>query len=100
FGSHDGVSVLANSNGVVRAERGTSVSMAVVALADDGGGKQQSGGYGLARRRLADLPGAESVAQEAARRAVARIGARSVAAARVPVVMHPDVAAAWISEMA
>jgi PmbA protein len=100
FGSHDGVSVLANSNGVLRAERGTSVSMAVVALADDGGGKQQSGGYGLARRRLVDLPGAESVAREAGRRAVARIGARSVPAARVPVIMHPDVAAAWISEMA
>jgi PmbA protein len=100
FGSHDGVSVLANSAGIMRAERGTSVSMAVVALADDGGGKQQSGGYGLARRRIVDLPSAESVAEEAARRAVARIGARSVPAARVPVVMHPDIAASWISEMA
>jgi PmbA protein len=100
FGSHDGVSVLANSAGILRAERGTSVSMAVVALADDGGGKQQSGGYGLARRRIVDLPSAESVAEEAARRAVARIGARSVRSARVPVIMHPDIAAAWISEMA
>jgi PmbA protein len=100
FGSHDGVSVLANSAGILRAERGSSVSMAVVALADDGGGKQQSGGFGMARRRLSDLPTTESVALEAARRAIARIGARSVPAARVPVVMHPDVAASWISEMA
>jgi PmbA protein len=100
FGSHDGISVLANSNGVLRTERGTSASMAVVALADDGGGKQQSGGYGVARRRLADLASAESVAHEAARRAVARIGARPVPAARVPVVMHPDVAASWMADVA
>jgi len=100
FGSHDGVSVLANTHGLMRAERGTSVSMAVVALADDGGGKQQSGGYGVARRRLVDLESAESVAKEAARRAVARIGARPVPAARVPVVMHPDIAAAWIADVA
>jgi PmbA protein len=30
---------------------------------------------------------------------VARIGARPVPSARVPVVMHPDVAASWISQM-
>jgi PmbA protein len=41
----------------------------------------------------------ETIAREAARRAVARIGARPVPTARVPVVMHPDVAEAWISEM-
>jgi PmbA protein len=100
FGTHDGISVLANTHGLLTVERGTSASMAVVALADDGGGKQQSGGYGVAKRRLTDLPTTEYVANEAATRAVARIGARPGPSARGPVVMHPDIAAAWIAEMA
>lgn len=98
-GSWDGAWVLANSHGLVRSERGTALSMAVVALADDGGGKQQSGGYGVRKRRLADLPAPEAVAHEAARRAVARIGARVIPTAKVPVIMHRDVAAAWLAEM-
>lgn len=99
YGTWDGAWVLANSHGLVRSERGTAASMAVVALADDGGGKQQSGGFGVRKRRLADLPAPESVAHEAARRAVARIGARVIPTAKVPVILHPDVAGAWLAEM-
>jgi PmbA protein len=94
-----GVSVIANSNGLVRSSRGASVSAYVVPLADDRDGKQQNGAYGVTRRRLAEMPAMEAIAREAASRAVARIGARAVATARVPVVMHPDVAGSWISEM-
>ncbi len=68
-------------------------------LAADAGGKQRSGGYGMSKRRLADLDPAESIAREAVKRAVEMIGARPVDAARVPVVMHPDVAGAWLSEI-
>jgi PmbA protein len=97
--SHDGASLLANSHGLVRFETGTSASCYVVPLADDRDGRQQNGYFSAACRRLADLPSLEEGAREAAERAIARIGARSVPTARVPVVMHPDVAGAWISEI-
>lgn len=97
--SRDGQFVIANSNGLRRGYSGTSIGAYVVALADDGDGKQQSGGYGRSHRWLADLPAAEVIAAEAARRALARIGARPVATTRVPVIMHPDIAAGWLAEM-
>ena len=50
-------------------------------------------------RHLSDLASLESLARAAATRAVNRIGARSVPTTRVPVIMHPDIGAAWISEM-
>jgi PmbA protein len=97
--SRDGAVVIANTHGLLRAWSATAMSLFSVALADDCDGKQRTGSYGLSKRALADLPPAEAVATEAARRAVARIGARSVPSARVPVVMHPDVAAAWLAAM-
>lgn len=96
--SAQGTFAIANSHGLARAWEGTSVSAWVVALAQDGA-KQQSGVHGMSRRFLADLPSMESIAREAARRAVVRIGARTVPTARVPVVMHPDIAASWLAEM-
>ncbi len=97
--SSGGAFAIANSHGVARAWEGTSVSAWVVALADDRDGRQQTGVYGMTKRHLADLAGMEPIAREAARRAVSRIGARSVPSARVPVVMSPDIAASWIGEM-
>jgi len=97
--TRDGRVLIANSHGLVRAWDATALSLFAVALADDRDGKQQSGGYGVSKRSLAALPPVEAVAAEAGRRAVARLGARPVPSARVPVVMHPDIAAAWLSEM-
>lgn len=97
--THAGQFVIANSSGLARGYAGTGVSAYVVALADDRGGKQQSGGYGVAKRWLGEMPAAERIAREAARRAVSRIGASPVPTARVPVVMHPDIAASWIAEV-
>jgi PmbA protein len=98
--SSGGAFAIANTHGVARSWEGTSVSAWVVALADDAGGRQQTGVEGMSVRRLADLPAAETLARRAAERAVNRIGARSVPTARVPVVMHPDIAGAWFAEMA
>lgn len=98
--SAGGAFAVVNSRGVARAWHGTSVSAWVVALADDRDGKQQTGVEGMSVRHLADLAPLEEMAGRAARRAVSRIGARTVPSARVPVVMHPDIAGAWISEMA
>lgn len=97
--SRDGQFVIANSSGLMRGYTTTSISAYAVALADDGDGKQQSGGYGRSHRWLADLPSMESIAKEAARRAVARLGARPVPTAKVPVILHPDIAASWLAEM-
>jgi PmbA protein len=98
--SAGGAFAIANTHGVSRAWEGTNVSAWVVALADDRDGRQQTGAEGMSVRHLSDLPSLESMARSAATRAVNRIGARSVPSARVPVVMHPDIAASWISEMA
>ena len=97
--SAGGAFAMANSRGVSRAWEGTSVSAWVVALADDRDGRQQSGAEGMSVRHLADLAPLERMARQAADRAVRRIGARTVPSARVPVVMHPDIAGAWVSEM-
>ena len=97
--TRDGHAALVNSSGLARTSSGTTVSAHVVPLADDGEGKQQTGWYGMVKCRLDELEAPEAIAREAARRAVARIGARQVPTARVPVILSPDIAAAWIGEM-
>ncbi len=96
--SSGGVFAIANSHGLARAWEGSSVSASVIALADDRD-RQQTGWSYSSQRHLADLPAMEALAREAATRALARLGGRPVPAARVPVVMSPDVASAWISDM-
>jgi PmbA protein len=98
--SAGGAYAVANSHGVSRAWEGTSVSAWVVVLADDRDGRQQTGAEGMSVRHLSDLMSLEAMARGAALRAANRIGAKSVPSARVPVVMHPDIAAGWLSEMA
>ena len=97
--SAGGAFAMANSRGVSRAWEGTSVSAWVVALADDRDGRQQTGAEGMSVRHLADLAPLERMARQAADKAVRRIGARTVPSARVPVVMHPDIAGSWLAEM-
>jgi len=97
--SSAGAFAIANSRGLARAWDGTTVSAWVVALADDRDGRQQTGVYGMTKRHLGDVPPMEDIGREAARRALARLGARRVPTARVPVVMSPEIAAGWISEM-
>jgi len=97
--TRDGHSALVNSSGLARVSSGTTVSAHVMPLAGDGEGKQQTGWYGMVKCRLDELEEPEAIAREAARRAVARIGARQVPTARVPVILSPDIAAAWIGEL-
>lgn len=97
--SHDGHVAIANSLGLARSWSATAARAWVIALADDRDGKQQTGYYGRVKRRLDELGDLEAIAREAGRRAVSRIGARPVPTARVPVILHPDIAAAWIAEM-
>jgi len=97
--SSGGAFAIANSRGLARAWEGTAVSAWVVALADDRDGRQQGGVYGMTKRHLADVASMEAIGREAAARALGRLGARRVPTARVPVVMSPEIAASWISEM-
>ena len=97
--TRDGHAALVNSGGLARTSSGTTVSAHVVPLAADGEGKQQTGWYGMVKCRLDELEAPEAIAREAARRALARIGARQVPTARVPVILSPDIAAAWIGEL-
>ena len=75
------------------------MSAYVVPLAADRDGRQQTGSYGVSKRWLSEVPEPTVIATEASSRAVARIGARPVPSARVPVILHPDVAENWLSEM-
>ena len=95
----DARSVLVNSHGLVRREADASVSAGVAPLAEDGPAKQQSGWYGMVKCWLDQLESPEAIAREAARRALARVGARPVPTARVPVVLSPDIAAAWLGDL-
>jgi PmbA protein len=94
-----GATAIVNSHGVARAWSATAAGLWVVALAGDGPGKQQGGVASFSKRALGELPAPEAVALDAVARAVARLGARRVPSARIPVVMHPDVAGAWLAEM-
>jgi PmbA protein len=92
----EGSAHLASSRGGVLSFRGTGMGLFVNPLADDAGGRQQSGGYGSFGRSLAAVETPEQVAREAGRRAVSRIGARPVPTQKAPVILHPDIAAAWL----
>jgi PmbA protein len=93
-----GETFLASSLGPVVSYRGTAIGAFVNPLADDGQ-RQQTGGFGDFQRVLAKLRAPEEIGKEGARRAVARVGARSVPAQKVPVVLHPDVAGNWLQNM-
>ena len=93
-----GETFLASSLGHAISYRGTTLGGFVNPLADDGK-RQQAGGYADFQRQLAKLKSPEAIGKEGARRAVARVGARSVPAQKVPVVMHPDVAGNWLQNM-
>ena len=90
-----GETVFASSAGPSLSYRGTSIGGFVNPLADDGD-KQQSGGDGELQTHLAWLSSAEEIGKEAGRRAVERVGARGVPTQKVPVILHPDIAANWL----
>jgi PmbA protein len=85
-----GVTVL--SDGRVFRAKGSYQSLNVVPLAEDEGGKKRRGYHWTARRHLAELDSAKSVGEEAARRTLRKLGARSVATGDFPVVFDPDAA--------
>jgi len=86
-----GAKALVTSGGFRGANRGTYASLVVNPVADDADGKKRSGYYWTARRHLSELKAAGDVGREAARRTLAKLGARKVETQQCPVVFDPDV---------
>jgi PmbA protein len=95
----DSMLCIANSRGVRWHYPSTYVVVFLGVLADDADGKQRSGGDASVRRFLADLRPSEEIGREAARRAVRMIGAKKIPTEKLPVVMHRDVAGAWMGNL-
>jgi PmbA protein len=96
--SNVGETFLASSLGPPLGYRGTAIGMFVNPLADDGD-KQQSGNYGEFKRAYHALGTPSAIGREAGKRAVDKVGARSVPTQKVPVILHPDIAADWLGNM-
>jgi PmbA protein len=80
--------------------KGSYQSLSVVPLAEDDGGKKRRGYYWTARRFLEDLDDPRKVGEEAARRTLAKLGARKVPTTEAPVIFDPDVARSLVGLMA
>jgi PmbA protein len=92
-----GVFALASSSGFVGSLRGTNASIACSAVVDDGGRKLQVESSWSAARALGRLAPPATVADEAARRALARRGARRVPSAEVAVILDPAMTRAFFA---
>ncbi|MBS1793534.1 MAG: TldD/PmbA family protein [Acidobacteria bacterium] len=86
---------LANSDGFVGQYQTTIASLSVWLLAEEDGVKQRDGWYSY-NRFFNKLESPRAIGEEAARRAVRRLGGRKVKSQAVPVVLDPDVAGDFV----
>jgi PmbA protein len=100
FDSSSGRVVLANSHGFVGSYQSSSFSLSVSPIAAEArtGSMQRDAWYEV-QHKFARLASAESIGQEAARRAVRRLGARRVATKRVPVVFDQETAGSLLANL-
>ena len=99
FDAATGRKVMANSRGFVGGYRTSYAGVSAAPLAMDADGKMQRDGWWSGARRLADLESPEAIGQEAARRALRRLGARKVPTQRVPIIFAPEVARSLIGSI-
>jgi len=99
FDAATGRKVMANSRGFVGGYRTSYAGVSAAPLAMDANGQMQRDGWWSGARRLVDLDSPESVGQEAARRALRRLGARKVPTQRVPIVFAPEVARSLVGSL-
>jgi PmbA protein len=100
FGRTVGASAFATSAGFSGSLRGTHVSFAVEPLCDDADGKKRNGSYWTASRFAGGLADAEQVGLEAARRTVAKLGARKIPTGAAPVIFSPDAGRGLLGQLA
>ncbi len=99
FDAATGRRVLANSRGFAGSYRSSYAGIAATPLAADADGRMQVDGWWSSGRRLGDLDTPEAVGQEAARRALRRLGARRVKTQKAPIVFAPEVARSLIGSV-
>jgi PmbA protein len=100
FDSSSGRVVLANSHGFVGSYKSSSYSLSVSPIAiDPGTGAMQRDAWYEVQRKFSRLASAESIGQEATKRAVRRLGARKVATKRVPVVFDQETAGSLLANL-
>ena len=78
FARSEGVSALVFSSGFEAALRSSYASLSVAPVAEDDGGKKRRGHYWTGARHAAALEDPESVGREAARRTLAKLGAKKI----------------------
>ena len=100
FGRVAGGVAMVLSSGFRAASKGSYQSLSVSPVAADAGGKNRRGSFFTAKRYLSELDSPESVGREAARRALRKLGARSISTCEAAVVFDPDAARAILGLMA
>jgi PmbA protein len=100
FGRTSGASVLATSGGFLGRNAGTYQSLVVQAVADDEGGKKRKGVHWTGGRFFGDLEPPAAIGKEAAKRAVAQLGAAKIPTGRYPVVFENHAARAIVGLVA
>lgn len=100
FDSSSGRIVLANSHGFVGEYQSSSFSLSVSPIATEpgSGAMQRDAWYGV-QRKFAKLDSPETIGQEAARRAVRRLGAKKVATRRAPVIFDQETAGSLLGNL-
>jgi PmbA protein len=92
FGRTAGGVAVVLSSGFRASYMGSYQSLSVVPVADDDGGKKRRGSYWTAKRYMSELLPAKEVGEEAARRTLRRLGAKSIPTCEIPVIFDPDAA--------
>ncbi len=100
FGRSSGCSVLATSGGFLGRSAGTYQSLVVQAVADDEGGKKRKGVHWTGGRFFGELESPVEIGKEAARRALAQLGATKMPTGRYPIVFDKHAARAIVGLVA
>ncbi|MFO0684421.1 MAG: TldD/PmbA family protein [Sandaracinus sp.] len=100
FSRASGSKAIVTSGGFAGYSRGTYASLTVSPVVDDEGGKKRSGYHWTAKRHYAELDSDTYVGEEAARRTLAKLGARKVPTQEAPVVFDPDTARSLLGMLA
>ena len=99
FNAATGRRILANSRGFLGDYRTSYCGISAAPLASDETGAMQRDFWSTSARRIAELESPESIGEEAARRALRRLGARRVPTQQVPIVFAPEVARSLIGHL-
>jgi PmbA protein len=100
FSRSDSVGAMVLSGGFEGTLRSSYCSLTVSPVTEDEGGKKRRGYYWTGARFAAELEDGEAVGREAARRTLAKLGARKIPTCEAPIVFDPDVARSLVGTFA